>query len=264
MNLYPSNRNGFLIGQSWVCFLFIDWTPCVLLLGDWKDTFQSDQFLTLSNSDTFQSQHFLTLSCSDTFQSKQVLTHSNSDTFQTEQFLTLSDFETFQFWHFPILLKMGKKWILTLSNSDTFQSPLLFSPSLFQMTALLFPSHACCWSTITHLDPAESRRWFAKKKADCSISKSGCIENKESGVRVPAGALLISSIVTLKKMHIFVGTAKLEVPRLRRYFRLSTNRRQRLMSRWKYQYSCDRWSQASWAQPVSRWVKLSEEWWVLL
>ena len=26
------------------------------------------------------------------------------------------------------------------------------------------------------------------------------------------------------------------------------------MSRWKYQFSYDHWSQASWAQPVSRWV----------
>ena len=36
------------------------------------------------------------------------------------------------------------------------------------------------------------------------------------------------------------------------------------MSRWKYQFSYDHWSQASWAQPVFRWVKLSGEWWVLL
>ena len=28
---------------------------------------------------------------------------------------------------------------------------------------------------------------------------------------------------------------------------------QRLMSRWKYQFSYDHWSQASWAQPVLRW-----------
>ena len=39
---------------------------------------------------------------------------------------------------------------------------------------------------------------------------------------------------------------------------------QRLMSRWKYQFSYDHWSQASWAQPVLRWVKLSGEWGVLL
>ena len=39
---------------------------------------------------------------------------------------------------------------------------------------------------------------------------------------------------------------------------------QRLMSRWKYQFSCDHWSQASGAQPVFRWMKLSEQWWVLL
>ena len=39
---------------------------------------------------------------------------------------------------------------------------------------------------------------------------------------------------------------------------------QRLMSRWKYQFSCDYWSQASWAQPVFRRIKLSEEWWGLL
>ena len=39
---------------------------------------------------------------------------------------------------------------------------------------------------------------------------------------------------------------------------------QLLMSRWKYQFSYDHWSQASWAQPVFRWVKLSGEWWVLL
>ena len=30
------------------------------------------------------------------------------------------------------------------------------------------------------------------------------------------------------------------------------------------QFSYDHWSQASWAQPVFRWVKLSGEWWVLL
>ena len=29
---------------------------------------------------------------------------------------------------------------------------------------------------------------------------------------------------------------------------------QRLMSRWKYQFSYDHWSQASWAQPVFIWV----------
>ena len=39
---------------------------------------------------------------------------------------------------------------------------------------------------------------------------------------------------------------------------------QRLMSRWKYQFSYDHRSQASWAQPVCRWVKLSGEWEVLL
>ena len=37
--------------------------------------------------------------------------------------------------------------------------------------------------------------------------------------------------------------------------------KQRLMSRWKYQFSCDHWSQASWAQPVFRGIKLFEEWW---
>ena len=36
------------------------------------------------------------------------------------------------------------------------------------------------------------------------------------------------------------------------------------MSRWKYQFSFDHWSQTSWAQPVFRWIKLSDEWWVLL
>ena len=35
-------------------------------------------------------------------------------------------------------------------------------------------------------------------------------------------------------------------------------------SRWKYQFLYDHWSQASWAQPVFRWITLSEEWWVLL
>ena len=39
---------------------------------------------------------------------------------------------------------------------------------------------------------------------------------------------------------------------------------QRPMSRWKYHFSYDHWSQASWAQPVVRWVKLSGKWWVLL
>ena len=39
---------------------------------------------------------------------------------------------------------------------------------------------------------------------------------------------------------------------------------QRLMSRWKYQFSYNHWSQPSWAQPVFRWVKLSGEWGVLL
>ena len=39
---------------------------------------------------------------------------------------------------------------------------------------------------------------------------------------------------------------------------------QRLVSRWKYQFSYDHSSQASWAQPVFRWVKLSEKWWVRL
>ena len=37
-----------------------------------------------------------------------------------------------------------------------------------------------------------------------------------------------------------------------------------LMSRWKYQFSYDHWRQASWAQPVFRWVELSGEWWELL
>ena len=36
------------------------------------------------------------------------------------------------------------------------------------------------------------------------------------------------------------------------------------MSRWKYQFSYDRWSQASWAQPVFRWIKLSGDRWVPL
>ena len=39
---------------------------------------------------------------------------------------------------------------------------------------------------------------------------------------------------------------------------------QRLMSRWRYQFSYDHWSQASWAQPVFRRAKLSGEWGVLL
>ena len=37
-----------------------------------------------------------------------------------------------------------------------------------------------------------------------------------------------------------------------------------LLSRWKYQFSYNHWSQASWSQPVFRWVKLSGEWWVLV
>ena len=37
---------------------------------------------------------------------------------------------------------------------------------------------------------------------------------------------------------------------------------QRLMLRWKYYFSYDHWSQASWAQPVFRWKK--NFWWVLL
>ena len=99
-----------------------------------SDTFQSEQFLTLSNlsnfwhfpiwavSDTFQSEQFLTLSnlncfwhlpiwaISDSFQYQPFLTLSNSDTFQSKQVLILSKLSSF--WHFPIL---------TLSNSDTFQ-----------------------------------------------------------------------------------------------------------------------------------------------
>ena len=39
---------------------------------------------------------------------------------------------------------------------------------------------------------------------------------------------------------------------------------QDLMPRWKYQLSYNHWSQASWAQPVFRWVKLSGKCWVLL
>ena len=50
-----------------------------------------------------------------------------------------------------------------------------------------------------------------------------------------------------------------------RYFhRTHWDRSQRLMSRWKYLFSYDQWSQASWAQPVFRWVKLSGEWRELL
>ena len=36
------------------------------------------------------------------------------------------------------------------------------------------------------------------------------------------------------------------------------------MSWWKYQFSYDDWSKASWAQPVFRWVKLYGVWRVLL
>ena len=39
---------------------------------------------------------------------------------------------------------------------------------------------------------------------------------------------------------------------------------QRLMSRWKYQFSWDHWSQTSWAQPVLSWMILTEESGVLL
>ena len=37
-----------------------------------------------------------------------------------------------------------------------------------------------------------------------------------------------------------------------------------LMSRWIHQFSYNHWSQASWAQPVLRWMIPSGEWWVLL
>ena len=36
------------------------------------------------------------------------------------------------------------------------------------------------------------------------------------------------------------------------------------MSSWKYQFSYIHWSPASWAQPLFRWIELSEEQWVLL
>ena len=59
---------------------------------NFSDTFQSEQFLTLSNSDTFQSQPFLTFSNSDTFKSQPFLTFSIYDTFQSKK-----GSDTFQF-----------------------------------------------------------------------------------------------------------------------------------------------------------------------
>ena len=41
------------------------------------------------------------------------------------------------------------------------------------------------------------------------------------------------------------------------------NKHQWLMSRWRYHFSYDHWSQTSWVQPVFRWIKPSAEWGVL-
>ena len=113
---------------------------------DWKDTFRSEQFLTLSNlssfwhfpisavsdtliltlsnldcfwhfpiwaiSDTFQFWHFPISTISDTFQFWHFPIQGGSDTFQFWRFPNWADSDTFQFWHFPIL---------TLSNPETFQ-----------------------------------------------------------------------------------------------------------------------------------------------
>ena len=115
-------------------------------------TFQSEQFLTLSNisnfSDIFQFWPFPIGAVSDTFQSKQflILTHrssfwpiltlSNSCSFWHFQIyfqhfwhfpsLTLSISMTFQFRHFPNLINSDtfRFWhfpMLTLSDSDNFQ-----------------------------------------------------------------------------------------------------------------------------------------------
>ena len=120
--------------------------------GVTSDTFQCEQFLTLSNlsyswhysilavSDTFKSKQFWRLSNYNIFQTWWILTFpilSNSDNFPI---LTLSNFDTTVFWHFPILTLSNSDtlqfWhfpILNLSNSDTFRFWLFYSLSLWSV-----------------------------------------------------------------------------------------------------------------------------------
>ena len=89
-----------------------------------------------------------------------------------------------------------------------------------------------------------------------------CLRSKGWRVQDPVNWKLTSSLLIHRASTVVEGCYFELTHQVYVVYPWSTS--QRLMSRRKYQFSYDHWSQTSWAQPAFRWVKLSGEWGVLL